>query len=163
MKKTCFNSLLALIFVAANVIVVLVTVLTKRTITPNFDMMGEPLDPTQGDIQLPSLMLLAFPVIALVIYFINRSHANKDWQAKMNQLQPLNPLLGIVPPPTRSLFDALSASVAGTLLYIVLFFSGIVPFNPFIMLVVMIVCAGNVVFAFIKQMRGKEKNAPISH
>lgn len=153
MKKACFNNQLTQIFIAVNAIIALVTVMIVSRVTPDYGILGPPTNQPQRDGSMPSLFLLAFPTISVVVYAACRLAVRKLAQKKAKMLLLTDQVKDHMVLPTPAFFDAISLFVAIEMLYFVLFFSGFMPFNPFVMMVVMLGGTVYVVVITVRMLR----------
>ena len=150
MKNSSLKSLLSLLFLVGTVSVALYCILTKDTIrmrlyTP--DGISNPFSP----------FLLLMPVLFVAgAYFFIRSQADKPMRVRRGFKRYVIPVNEHNAPLIRDFHESISLEITCVGFYSILFLSGIIAFNPYIMVVVAMLPLLMVGWSSYKLMRDRE-------
>ena len=150
MKNSSLKSLFSLLFLVGTVSVALYCILTKDTIRMRFY--------TPGGVNNPfSPFFLLVPVLFVAgAYFVTRFLADKPMRVRKGFKRYVIPVNEHNAPLIRDFHESISLEITCVGFYSVLFLSGIIAFNPYIMVVVAMLPLLMVGWSLYKLMRDRE-------
>ena len=158
MKRLSLNFRLALLFVAVTDLIALVAVLTSNTVHPDLSVLEQSQYSTGGTSELPSFFLLAVIVPVNLMLLLNFLPAyiklRKKSVEKPAELSADEKFAAKVYTGT----GALDVGAAAFFLYAVLFLSGIIPLNLYVLAVLAVACVAYVAYGFVKSFRENKAN-----
>ena len=150
MKNSSLKSLFSLLFLVGTVSVALYCILTKDTISLRIDIPGGVSKPISPFFLLPPTLF------AVGAYFVTRFLADKPMHVRRGFKRYVIPVNENNAPLIRDFHESISLEITCVGFYSILFLSGIIAFNPYIMVVVAMLPLLMVGWSLYKLMRDRE-------